>query len=310
MLSLAYRIATIPCHTIKCDSVDRGYYDERIGGFRDSIKSAAKVDLSNVANYYATDSFKGWSFADIPNWAPPFDRLFAEWIKHYPDGNKAQWGVLVQSAEVCDFDESVKWWQFCRLPGVKTPATEGTAALTKWLLHITYWFTIFEGEARGRPYVCGFETWLMVSPTGKGLGCGSVVAFGDHQESHIQTITLEMLDVLGLGISFMHCKNVRQVEEQRDQGDRWHRQYKTPRYTYRRLLIDPMKEVLRREGKSEEVGLQRALHICRGHFATYSEDKPLFGKRAGTFWIPDHVRGSKEAGEVQKDYTVAAPKES
>jgi len=50
--------------------------------------------------------------------------------------------------------------------------------------------------------------------------------------------------------------------------------------------------------------IHRALHICRGHFATYGDDNPLFGKHVGTFWRPMHVRGDKAAGEVRKSYKV------
>jgi len=50
----------------------------------------------------------------------------------------------------------------------------------------------------------------------------------------------------------------------------------------------------------------RAYHLVRGHFATYSEERRLFGKHVGTFFIPAHVRGSAEAGAVVKDYALAA----
>lgn len=43
-------------------------------------------------------------------------------------------------------------------------------------------------------------------------------------------------------------------------------------------------------------------HMVRGHFAEYTEDKPLFGKYAGRFWIPSHVRGVGDA--EPKDYVV------
>lgn len=48
----------------------------------------------------------------------------------------------------------------------------------------------------------------------------------------------------------------------------------------------------------------RRLHAVRGSFATYGEAAPLFGRLAGTFWRPAHVRGSAAAGRVAKDYEV------
>jgi hypothetical protein len=112
-----------------------------------------------------------------------------------------------------------------------------------------------------------------------------------------------------LAISFLHCKNVRVTDQQPDRAASRDYQWRNrrPLVTYKTLEIDPMREVLRREGGSEHHGLQKALHICRGHFATYSPDRPLFGRVSGTFWKPMHVRGSEKAGVVVKDYDVKAP---
>jgi len=106
--------------------------------------------------------------------------------------------------------------------------------------------------------------------------------------------------------SFMSCKNVQLVERQSPRHERRQRERekKPPLTKYYTLNIEPMKKILRVEGKSEEVGLKKAMHICRGHFAYYTPDKPLFGKLSGRFWIPAHVRGSKDLGEIKKDYRV------
>lgn len=116
-----------------------------------------------------------------------------------------------------------------------------------------------------------------------------------------------------LAISFMHCKNVvlrQQTPPAVQQTAKQKRQRIQPHQpvTYHVLDIEPMKTILKTEGKSEQVGLQRALHICRGHFSTYTEDKKLFGKYAGTFWIPQHVRGSAEVGFATKDYRIKLEK--
>jgi hypothetical protein len=81
-----------------------------------------------------------------------------------------------------------------------------------------------------------------------------------------------------------------------------------PFVRYHTINIEPMKKVLRTEGQIESQGLKRALHICRGHFSTYSEERPLFGKVAGTFWIPAHVRGEAKEGLVISDYRVKGPR--
>lgn len=112
-----------------------------------------------------------------------------------------------------------------------------------------------------------------------------------------------------LTLAFMNCRNVtvqdhlptrQQRRALQRQGD--------PVVTFKTLTIEPMRRVLSSEGQMDQVGLKKALHICRGHFAHYSDDKPLFGKYSGQFWRPAHVRGTTEAGEVVKDYAVRAPK--
>ena len=49
---------------------------------------------------------------------------------------------------------------------------------------------------------------------------------------------------------------------------------------------------------------ERALHMCRGHFKTYTEEAPLFGRHTGTFWWQPSIRGNAENGTIMKDYTV------
>jgi hypothetical protein len=115
---------------------------------------------------------------------------------------------------------------------------------------------------------------------------------------------------LYFAFSLMHCKNVERVQSARDHKlDRvLEKKGRPPRFTFHTLNIEPMKKVLRYEGESEKTGLKRALHICRGHFADYTEGKGLFGKYHGRYWIPQTVKGSIEAGEARKDYRVKAGK--
>lgn len=73
-------------------------------------------------------------------------------------------------------------------------------------------------------------------------------------------------------------------------------------YKWYTLKIDPMRKAIKAEGG--EASYEKAFHICRGHFKTYSSERPLLGRLAGRFWWPMHTRGSREAGEVTKDYAL------
>lgn len=112
---------------------------------------------------------------------------------------------------------------------------------------------------------------------------------------------------LYLAISFMHCKNVEHREEVPSYLERtaWKKKHRRRLVRYHVLDIDPMRKVLDDDGGARTHGIGRALHICRGHFATYTEDAPLFGRHTGTFWKPQHVRGSAKSGVVVKDYRLS-----
>jgi hypothetical protein len=114
---------------------------------------------------------------------------------------------------------------------------------------------------------------------------------------------------LQLAVSFMHCKNVekREMVPRYIERKPWQKKHGRPLVRYHVLDIDPMRKVLRDEGGSEETGLKRALHICRGHFAHYPDG--LFGRgESETVWRPQHIRGSAKQGAVVKDYNVKAPR--
>jgi hypothetical protein len=106
-------------------------------------------------------------------------------------------------------------------------------------------------------------------------------------------------------ICFCHCKNITvEVEKISRQVHRATERAKEPVFTFKTINIHPAKKVMTEEGHVESQGLKRALHICRAHFAHYTQEHPLFGKYTGTFYKPMHVRGSSEKGMVIKDYTV------
>jgi len=52
-------------------------------------------------------------------------------------------------------------------------------------------------------------------------------------------------------------------------------------------------------------GGDKRVHLCRGHFKTFTKDKPLLGHGVGTYWWQPQVRGNKKKGAVVKSYEVA-----
>ncbi len=112
-------------------------------------------------------------------------------------------------------------------------------------------------------------------------------------------------------ICFAHCKGATIEEHQPSrQVRRAAERAGKPIFSFHTIDIEPSKQVLRTEGHINENGIAKALHICRGHFAHYTAEKPLFGKYTGTFYRPMHVRGKLESGIVAKDYRVHPQKET
>ena len=127
-------------------------------------------------------------------------------------------------------------------------------------------------------------------------------------------LTLFSIIPILLSICFLHCKNVELVEQEsvfrldnRKVTGRLKKKSRMARVRYHMLTIDPVKKVLATEGKIEEVGGQKALHICRGHFKYYREHG-LFGKYKDIYWWNQQLRGSLERGGMVKDYKEMAPK--
>ena len=124
-------------------------------------------------------------------------------------------------------------------------------------------------------------------------------------DSHVSSF-----HVAWLAISFLHCKNVTTKEESIPLAvEKAHvRHHGIPKLKYKVLEITPMKKVLEREGGIlKHRNLQKAMHICRGHFKDFSQHG-LFGKYHGLYWWNLQVRGSKNHGEVIKGYNINQPK--
>lgn len=122
----------------------------------------------------------------------------------------------------------------------------------------------------------------------------------------------QSLDAFFFAIGLMHCKNVT-IEDAHPAPvkiiEKRARRTGVPPYKYKVLVVGNMSGGATSDDRPISKSSEKMLHICRGHFATYSEDKPLFGRYSGTFWKPAHVRGNADHGTVYKDYKVKAPKE-
>ena len=249
------------------------------------LKQAVAFNIDNVAVYRAEHLQGAWKdriSEDIPNVAPISPIMWFEWSKGLDIRN----GISTHGALVVvlkdDPDLPDARWQY-EIRHVMQSVRYGMVS-PPWAVHM---IVRADGSPKEMITVAPKETPRDDEDTDLVLAWGSVVL---------------------LALCFAHCRGVvqrearpsRQVARQAERSGK-------PVVTYKVLDIDPVRKVLQTEGHVAHNGLQKALHICRGHFAHYTEDKPLFGKLTGTFYVPMHTRGSLKAGAVVKDYRVLAP---
>jgi len=110
--------------------------------------------------------------------------------------------------------------------------------------------------------------------------------------------------------SLLNCRNV-EVETNAPPAKlskRHQRKRGAPMVKFKTLKVNPMGGGRRSSsgggGTVDLGGGQTALHIVRGHFKTYTADRPLLGRHVGTYWWQANVRGSIDNGVVVKDYEV------
>lgn len=76
---------------------------------------------------------------------------------------------------------------------------------------------------------------------------------------------------------------------------------------FKTLIIKPGKTKTEDEDRpTTETNLP--LHVCRGHFKTYTKEKPLFGSYSGTFFWRAFSRGKDKHGRIEKNYRVEDPR--
>lgn len=224
-----------------------------------------------------------------PNFRLQFIRLFVE-FNTLPGMNIRQVGVLFrETSDVALLEECARWHCF------RSPLN--TAVVAEIVIDFG------DGVARSP----GIGYGIGVDCDGEVMGMWRTTANGAMQfkESDYDFFRSYVVGAMW-AVSFMNCKNVTMNDATDSIGPsaKWQRRMRQPKLKYHVLGIDKLKSSLVREGRMYEVGMAKAMHLCRGHFAVYSDEKPLFGKITGQVWRPAHVRGSADSGIVLKDYKI------
>lgn len=280
-----------------------------------ALAAAQLIVIDNVANYFWEQflSTEDWNVAvsDFPCVMPPFLSIFFDFrvrpsTNLYPQFEEAGlWMRVVEKEDALRMftedqgkelfhSEDAKAILFC-YPYLRRRSSKDVAEIGQFVLPITDEGLIVPAED-GRI--------AMMSRIANLLGCNTQ----EEKQGLVANFAHNIIYPSLLALSFMHCKNVRTTME--DPPTKLSRIHKKetgrPLLRYHVLQIDRMKAVFKKAEEEGKLGLNQALHICRGHFAEYGKDGSglLFGKLAGRFFIPMHARGNAKRGIVLKDYEV------
>lgn len=272
--------------------------------YRASEMSGSPVIVADDAGRYFDSFDEGTSMGDLLGTvAPPFPSMFIEFGGVPNRLNLRSWG--------------------CRLatvvgPGIEhRPRTADIPEEARWVVNAS---VMGEWE-KNNPVYIALATFfvdevgtLMRGPLPNTRQLGITLGADDRLQERLEpehymfysSRVSELLYAALLGVSFMHCKNVTldEFEPTGKLSRAFERRHGRPLTRHWTLDIEPMKTVLARDGDIERRGLRHAVHICRGHFKSFTSEAPLFGKLTGTYWWMDHVRGDSDLGMIDKDYRI------
>lgn len=291
-------------------------------------------DVSNVFDYLAgldEDSRDRIEVGDLPLIVPQFEEMWMEY--QVPPGlpsDMAKWhyesgisrvGLLLQTVDLANDRTAMRYYQDNILDRM-SEAGKVLSGDPRWMISERICW-----QHRGVVEFIPVTRFWLIDGDGSvirneqtGEIVNAMTPFLSHRDRMSDFLQYDFLMHVNrhthlaplMAISLANCSNV-SITNAPFKGPRQQRRALERKgikqADFKTLVIEPMKQVLKTEGGIETNGLKKALHICRGHFATYSEDKPLFGKYSGTFWKPAHVRGNADHGTVYKDYKVKPPRE-
>jgi len=107
-------------------------------------------------------------------------------------------------------------------------------------------------------------------------------------------------------LNMCSCTNVVLADAKRKRPRPQQRRLDRIGVKFSELHIRPVSKSYRRDDPGIPLADMRPMHGVRGHYSEYGVNGKglLFGKLSGRYWIPPHVRGNKEHGEVEQSYVA------
>lgn len=266
---------------------------------RVAMQASPNLILDNVAEMMFSEGWEARTAGIIPPWElpcikAPYDLMWCEY--NIPESYLA--GSVLMHRRKLPADDIVEYEKDIRRKSQIGLLVSQEYDNQNECIQNTMLFTSVDGVAWASP--CGVRSKLSANGSVARENCNIIC-------KNIGFFTQMCPFYLGLALSNQKALHYTDVTKSHGPSDKWLRRKKSPRLTYRILEIKQHAQATRgnQESKKTENNSSTPLHEVRGHFATYTENAPLFGHFVGTVWKPSHARGDIKNGAVIKDYSVS-----
>jgi hypothetical protein len=296
-----------------------------------NVSLAEPIVADEIFRYYWEVSTERVAWQELPCVAPPYDAFWLEGRTpqrlRNTDGGFFTAPGLSDSWKCSGYYAQAVPTEYWREDAAKLRAEGGESvsvaddmerivagSIVRWVYSVTA-FTQTRDESVLGPIA---SLWVAVDTEGR-ISDGRKFLIQDYRRKQgdalkygdAQTLAV-VFDPFWLAVSMFHVKNAR-LEPSEPVAEKLarsrERRGKPPLVTTSTIVVDPVRETLRRIDEARRKGekIDLALHHVRAHYKTFTSDRPLFGRVTGRFFWPVHIRGSREHGERMHVYDVKAP---
>jgi hypothetical protein len=145
------------------------------------------------------------------------------------------------------------------------------------------------------------QRWICLDDSAQFMDWGFI---GDDFTDEDIEVTNHLMVTAVTALALMNCRNVmtQPVRINVGRNGTQKRRHRPPEDIQYQTIILPGGGTI-----SDGKGAHRAtaLHRVRGHFKTFTTDKPLLGQHVGTYWWGWQMRGNSDHGTIVSDYELA-----
>lgn len=290
--------------TLKCHRNKPGFFSSQIDLTIKDIKEAQHFymgrtgNLSDVLNLSSTGHplFMD-DYGEYVN--PPFLKCWFDYELDYPSSSISKTAFLVKQihdrwiiANCFDYDEDRKFWcpfPYSYLIGLNRASEDYGLEQMKTFIDTRY----LQGRLAANIFATSHYAMCSLPPKSE----ADQVMEGGCTKNGVLNHTLMLLNCKNIDTNIVPAPS-KLNKKRRSKG-------KCAIFRYHTLKLTlPQEKKSINISKSDPKQGVNGVHLCRGHFKTFTKENPLFGKHVGRYWWPSNLRGSKDKGLIGKDYSV------